>query len=119
MFFCLWIRSQWAKIAAEGLREVESGRVVVEEKSLGFPAPWFFCFLFRDVAKPAQPQYATVCHSPVPLATTETPSPTGMSKWIDPVPDESLDCYSDEEVHMAIITQEGTGFRLLYMNPSI
>ena len=40
----VWIRTQWVKIAAEGLRQVESARVVVEEKSLGFPAPWFFFF---------------------------------------------------------------------------
>ena len=53
MFFCLWIRSQWAKIAAEGLREVESARVVVEQrKAWGFQRLGFSASV-RDVATPA------------------------------------------------------------------
>jgi hypothetical protein len=63
MVFYLWIRAQWAKIAAEGWREVESLRELwLRRKALGFQRLVFSASV-RDVAKPAQPHCATVlCH---------------------------------------------------------
>jgi hypothetical protein len=85
MFFYLWIRAQWAKITAEGWREVESLReLLLRRKAWGFQRLVFSASV-RDVAKPAQPQCATVlCHW-LPILTANAHP---MSKWIDPVPDD-------------------------------